>query len=154
MSPWRVAGPAAGYESGVLKRRVCSWEFLDKREPVQLVGSAGAGKNFLAQALGYSADHAGHTVHVIIDDLGLYRLTAHQSVGLYEPILNRHRASSFVIASNRGVGERLSLFDDPILGNSVLDRLANASYQIVIDGTSYREPLSPHRALLGAKGGD
>jgi hypothetical protein len=26
-----------------------------------------------------------------------------------------------------------------------LDRLANASYQIVIEGTSYRERLSPHR---------
>ena len=48
--------------------------------------------------------------------------------------------------------EWLSLFDDPILGNSALDRLANASYQIVIEGTSYRGRLSPHRALLGAKG--
>jgi len=37
------------------------------------------------------------------------------------------------------------LFDDPILGNSALDRLANASYQIIIEGTSYRERLSPHR---------
>ena len=46
--------------------------------------------------------------------------------------------------------EWLGLFDDPILGNSTLDRLANASYQIVIEGTSYRERLSPHRALLGA----
>jgi len=36
-------------------------------------------------------------------------------------------------------------FDDPILGNSALERLANASYQIVIEGTSYRERLSPHR---------
>ena len=36
--------------------------------------------------------------------------------------------SSFVITSNRAVEEWLSLFDDPILGNSALDRLANASY--------------------------
>ena len=43
--------------------------------------------------------------------------------------------------------------DDPILGNSALDRLTNASYQIVTEGTSYRERLSPHRALLGAHGG-
>ena len=73
---------------------------------------------------------------------------------LYDLILNRHRSSSFVITSNRAVDEWLSLFDDPILGNSALDRLANASYQIVIEGTSYRERLSPHRALLGAHGGD
>ena len=42
-------------------------------------------------------------------------------------------------------------FDDPILGNSALDRLANASYQIVIEGQSFRERLSPHRALLDGK---
>ena len=41
------------------------------------------------------------------------------------------------------------IFDDPILGNSALDCLANASYQIVIEGQSYRERLSPHRKLRG-----
>ena len=59
-----------------------------------------------------------------------------------------------IITSNRAVDEWLSLFDDPILGNSALDRLANASYQIVIEGSSYRERLSPHRVLFGPKGGD
>ena len=52
--------------------------------------------------------------------------------------------------------EWLGLFDDPVLENSALDRLANASYQIVTEGQSYRKRLSPHRALLGAgrEGGD
>ena len=68
-------------------------------------------------------------VLLILDDLGLQRLTPLQSAGLYELILSRHRASSFIITSNRTVDEWLSLFDDPILGNSTLDRLANASYQ-------------------------
>ena len=86
---------------------------------------------------------------LILDDLGLHRLTAQQSADLYELILNRHRASSFIITSNRAVDEWLSIFDDPILGNSALDRLANASYQIVIEGSSYRERLSPHRKLRG-----
>ena len=36
-----------------------------------------------------------------------------------------------------------------LLGISALDRLANASYQIVVEGSSYRERLSPHQALLG-----
>ena len=71
---------------------------------------------------------------------------------LYELILIRHRVSSFVIPSNRAVEEWLSLFDDPILGNSALDRLANASYQIIIEGSSYRERLSPHQPLLGQAG--
>ena len=47
--------------------------------------------------------------------------------------------------------EWLSLFDDPILGNSAVDRLATFSYQIVIEGACYREKLSPHRKLLGDK---
>ena len=87
---------------------VFSLEFLDKHEHVLLVGPAGVGKSFLAQALGYSAVRAGHTVRfshaddffkamaqarvdnsvdrafrsfitpdlLILDDLGLHRLTA------------------------------------------------------------------------------
>ena len=85
---------------------------------------------------------------VIIDDLGLHRLTAQQSIDFYELVVGRHRRSSLVVTSNRGVDEWLGLFDDPILGNSALDRLANAAYQIVIEGESYRQRLSPHRSLL------
>ena len=160
---------------------VFSLEFLAKHEHVLLVGPAGVGKSFLAQALGFTAIRAGYTVRfvhsddfframgqarvdnsvdrtfrsflapdlLILDDLGLHRLTAQQSADLYELIINRHRASSFIITSNRAVEEWLTLFDDPILGNSALDRLANASYQVVIEGSSYRERLSPHRKLRG-----
>ena len=156
---------------------VFSLEFLSRHEHVLLVGPVGVGKSFLAQALGYAAVRAGHSVRfdhaddffktmaqarvdhtvdktfrsflspdlLILDDLGLHRLTAQESTDLYELIISRHRSSSLVITSNRAVEEWLGLFDDSILGNSALDRLANASYQIVIDGTSYRERLSPHR---------
>ena len=90
---------------------------------------------------------------LILDSLELHRFAAQQSDNLYELILNRHRASGFVITGNRAVDERLGLFDDPIQGNSALDRLVNASYQIVIEGSIHRERLSPHRALPEAKGG-
>ena len=55
-----------------------------------------------------------------------------------------------MITSDRAVDEWMGLFEDPILGNSALDRLANASYQTIIEGGSYRERLSPQRARLGA----
>ena len=45
-----------------------SLEFLHKHEHVLLVGPAGVGKSFLAQALGYSAVRAGHTVRFIHAD--------------------------------------------------------------------------------------
>lgn len=164
---------------------VFSMEFLSWHEHVLLVGPAGVGKTFLAQALGFSAIRAGHTVRflhaadfframtqarvdnsldrtfrsflspdlLIRDDLGLHKLTAQQSADLYQLIIGRHRASSFVITSNRAEEEWLSLFDDPILGNSALDLLANASFQIVIEEASYREKLSPHRKLLAERRG-
>ena len=116
-----------------------------ERPPRRPCGSDDSHGSFLAPDL------------LILDDLGLHRLSAQQSIDLYELIIGRHRSSSFVITSNRAVEEWLGLFDDPILGNSALDRLANASYQIVIEGESYRQRLSPHRALLegrAVEGGD
>lgn len=80
---------------------------------------------------------------LILDDFGLHRLSAQQSSDLYELIIERHRRSSLAITSNRGVDEWLGLFDDPILGNSALDRLCHGAYQIVIDGPSYRAKKAP-----------
>ena len=45
-----------------------SLEFLARHEHVVLVGPAGVGKSFLAQALGYAAVRAGHTVRFIHSD--------------------------------------------------------------------------------------
>ncbi len=83
---------------------------------------------------------------LLVDDFGLHRLSAQQSGDLYELVIERHRRSSFVFTSNRSVDEWLALFDDPILGNSALDRLANGAHQLVIDGPSYRAKLAPQRS--------
>ena len=64
---------------------------------------------------------------LILDDLGLRRLTAQHFCRPLPVDYQQAPGSSFVITSNRAVDEWLSLFDDPILGNSSLDRLANAS---------------------------
>ena len=85
---------------------------------------------------------------LILDELGLHRLTAQQSADFYELILNRHRASSIVITSNRAVEKWLGLLEDPILGKSALDRLVIASYQIVIEDA--KEPgKCGHSSLRG-----
>ena len=47
---------------------VFSLEFLDRHEHVLLLGPAGVGKSFLAQALGYAAVRSGHTVRFIHAD--------------------------------------------------------------------------------------
>ena len=94
------------------------------------------------------------------DDPGRIHLLEHHlaDVGArFEPLLGQpairrrlaHTAGRDDIDSVTAA--RLCVFD----ALDTLDRLANAIYQIVIEGASYRERLSPHRALLGsAKGGD
>ncbi|MCY4617523.1 MAG: ATP-binding protein [Chloroflexi bacterium] len=87
----------------------------------------------------------------ILDDLGLHRLDHQQSIDLYELVIARHCTASTVITSNRSVEEWLGLFDAPILAGSALDRLASASYQIVVEGESFRQWFSNQRALLEQK---
>jgi DNA replication protein DnaC len=66
-----------------------------------------------------------------------------QSSDIYELILERHRRSSFIFTSNRAVEEWIPLFDDPLLAQSALDRLAHNAHQVVIEGDSYRRRLQP-----------
>lgn len=80
---------------------------------------------------------------LIIDDFGLKRLNAQQSSDFYEIIIERHKRSSTIITSNRTIDEWIPLFDDPILAQSALDRLAHNAYQIPIEGKSYRTYQRP-----------
>lgn len=87
---------------------------------------------------------------LIIDDFGLRRLDARASSDIYEIIIERHRRSSTIFTSNRDVTEWIPLFDDPILAQSALDRLAHNAHQVVIEGESYRKRLAPGKSHSGA----
>jgi DNA replication protein DnaC len=80
---------------------------------------------------------------LLIDDFGLRRLDAQQSSDLYEVILERHRRASTILTSNRTIDEWIPLFEDAILAQSAIDRLAHNAYQIVIDGESFRKRQRP-----------
>ena len=80
---------------------------------------------------------------LLIDDFGLRRLNAQQSSDFYEIIIERHRRTSAIVTSNRSIDEWIPLFDDPILAQSALDRLAHNAYQIVLEGDSYRTRQRP-----------
>lgn len=80
---------------------------------------------------------------LILDDFGLRRLDAQQSSDFYEIIIERHRKSTTIVTSNRTIEEWVPLFDDAILAQSALDRLAHNAHQVVIEGESYRRKLSP-----------
>jgi DNA replication protein DnaC len=87
---------------------------------------------------------------LIIDDFGLRRLDARQSSDIYEVIIERHKHASTIFTSNRTVEEWIPLFDDPMLAQSALDRLAHNAYHVVIEGESYRKRQAP--GLRSAQG--
>lgn len=80
---------------------------------------------------------------LIIDDFGLQRLTDMQAGDFYEIVVERYGRASTVITSNRDVHEWQALFDDPIMSNSALDRIAHNAHQLVIEGESYRKKRTP-----------
>lgn len=84
---------------------------------------------------------------LIIDDFGLKRLSAQQSSDFYEVIIERHKRASTIVTSNRAIEEWIPLFDDPILAQSALDRLAHNAHQIVMDGPSYRSRQRPGQTV-------
>lgn len=83
---------------------------------------------------------------LVIDDFGLQKLTHQEANDFYEIVVERYGRASTIITSNRHVDEWEALFDDPILANSALDRLAHNAYQLIIEGESYRKKF--HRTGL------
>jgi len=90
---------------------------------------------------------------LIIDDFGLRKLTHEKSSDIYELIVERHKRASTIITSNRTTDEWIPLFDDPLLAQSALDRLAHNAYQITIEGDSYREHQGPNSKTKQRKKG-
>ena len=88
---------------------------------------------------------------LIIDDFALRRLDAAQSNDFYQVIIERHRRASTIFTSNRAIEEWIPLFDDPVLAQSALDRLAHNAHQVVIEGDSYRRRMKPGGAASKEK---
>ncbi|MFJ8961991.1 IS21-like element helper ATPase IstB [Lentzea sp. NPDC102401] len=84
---------------------------------------------------------------LILDDFGMRELTAPQADDLYELISERAAAGrSLVLTSNRSPVDWYPLFPNPVVAESLLDRLINTSHQVFMNGPSYRPNKRPNRA--------
>lgn len=82
---------------------------------------------------------------LIIDDLALQALDATETADFYELVVERHQKASTVVTSNRDPSEWIGLMSDPLLAQSAVDRLVATSYELVIEGESYRRRQRPQR---------
>ncbi|MFI0446966.1 IS21-like element helper ATPase IstB [Actinomadura sp. 6N118] len=106
----------------------------------------------LADLAGGRADHTwqkrirelARPAVLILDDFGMRELTAPQADDLYELITER-TGRSLILTSNRGPVDWYPLFPNPVVAESLLDRLINTSHQVFMNGPSYRPNKRPGR---------
>ena len=76
---------------------------------------------------------------LILDDFGLYPLTAQESQDLYEIISGRYERGSLIVSSNRAFREWAEMLQDDLLARAAPDRLTHHAHIITIRGESYRQ---------------
>lgn len=81
---------------------------------------------------------------LILDDLALQAMDATETSDFYELIVERHQKTSTIVTSNRDPSEWIAVMSDPLLAQSAVDRLVSTSYELVIEGESYRRRQRPH----------
>ena len=57
------------------------------------------------------------------------------------------------MTSNRDLSEWIAVMSDPLLAQSAVDRLVSTSYELVIEGESYRRRQRPHAARANSATG-
>lgn len=85
---------------------------------------------------------------LVIDEFGLDVMDPDESRDTYEILVERHRAGSVILTSNRDPDEWLATFSDPLRAQAAVDRFTSNAYDLVIEGESYRQRQKPR---LGAE---
>jgi DNA replication protein DnaC len=81
---------------------------------------------------------------LVLDDFAMRELTPTQADDLYE-LINERAGRSLILTSNRTPVDWYPLFPNPVVAESLLDRLINNSHQLLMAGASYRPRTRPGR---------
>jgi len=82
---------------------------------------------------------------LICDDFAMREFTAAQADDLYELLTERvgRPGRSLILTSNRSPSDWYPLFPNPVVGESILDRVLNTSHHLLLEGKSYRPRRRP-----------
>lgn len=86
---------------------------------------------------------------LILDDFAMRDYTLAQADDLYELVTER-AGRPLVLTANRSAADWYSLFPNPVVAESILDRVVNSAHHVHMDGRSYRPNKRPGRAEKGA----
>jgi DNA replication protein DnaC len=91
---------------------------------------------------------------LILDDFAMREHTPAQADDLYELVSARASAGkSLIITANRAPVDWYPLFPNPVVAESLLDRLINTSHQVFMNGPSYRPDKRPGRTSAAVNEG-
>ena len=79
---------------------------------------------------------------LICDDFAMRAFSATQADDLYE-LISERAGASVVITANRAAEDWYSLFPNPVVAESILDRVVNGAHHIAMPGRSYRPNRRP-----------
>jgi len=107
----------------------------------------------LADLAGGHADHTWATrlrrwakpALVILDDFAMRDYTPTQADDLYE-LLTERAGRPLVLTANRRPEDWYPLFPNPVVAESILDRLINTAHHVHMDGRSFRPNKRPGRS--------
>jgi DNA replication protein DnaC len=110
----------------------------------------------LADLAGGHADRSWHTrlgrwarpAVLILDDFAMRDFTMGQADDLYELVSDRAGKPS-IFTANRQATDWYSLFPNPVVAESILDRVVNAAHHVHMQGRSYRPNRRPGTTSKG-----
>ena len=85
----------------------------------------------------------GRTPLVVIDEVGYIPFDADAANLFFQLISSRYERASVIMSSNKPFSEWLAALADPLLAQSAIDRLQSASWELVVEGESYRRRQKP-----------
>ena len=112
--------------------RLASCAYLQKAHNVIILGATGAGKTYLACALGMAASRS-------LDEWLLYPLKEAEARDVLELVEARNKVASTIFCSQYDTSEWHENLYDPTLADAICDRIIYNAYTIQIEGESMRK---------------
>ncbi|OFZ05159.1 MAG: hypothetical protein A2X97_09405 [Bdellovibrionales bacterium GWA1_52_35] len=96
---------------------------------------------FLRRVQGLLVKRLKQVPTLILDDFGLRNYTHEEATILVDMLEERYQKGSVIVTSQVDPKGWKKLFEDPVIGDAIVDRLTKPSRTVKFTGSSYRDKL-------------